>query len=286
MKDSVIQYAREGKEAGERWNRLREALHHIILQELDRQGFFKEACFVGGTALRVLFQLDRFSEDLDFSAAPQSTRFQFADHMAALGHALDAFDLSGKVEGLKKVKTVQSCFVTFSDLPYLAAASPRKNQKLAIKIDVDTRPPPGARDVVSVVTGLRVYKLRHYDLPSLFAGKMHALLFRQYLKGRDWFDFLWYVGKKVPVYRIFLQNAVYQTQGISCQFSVEELRGLLKKKIDGLDYKKLQQDLTPFLLDARSVNLFTPEVLQGAVAQLLVEEGLSSRYGNGSSLVE
>lgn len=269
LKENIVGQARRGKNSEERLNLLREALHHLLLQEVDRKGAFSEICLVGGTALRILYGLDRFSEDLDFSTSSQMIKeFELESLARSVQHALEGFGLLCEVRKLKTEKTVQSCFFSFSEMLAQVDRSFRTGQKLAIKFEVDSHPPSGANEMVSPVTGQRVYKIRHYDLPSLFAGKIHALLYRLYTKGRDLYDFLWYTGRSIKIKRPFLQNAIEQTEKIKLDLNDDVLKKMILKKFEKTDFERAQKDVGPFLVDLGGVSLFEKQVFLSAVQRI------------------
>jgi predicted nucleotidyltransferase component of viral defense system len=272
LKEAILERARKEKRSEMRLNRLRESLHHLLLQEADRKGAFARLCFVGGTALRILYGLDRFSEDLDFSVSHDAVgSFRLAPLAASIRNSLRAFGFAVEVQRMKDRKNVQSCFMTFKDgLLHRIDVSFPPGQTLAIRLEVDARPPAGAGEDVSPVTGERVYKVRHHDLPSLFAGKLHALLFRKYVKGRDLYDFLWYVGRRTPVNRALLQNAIEQTEGGKHSIDTPALIELLTRRFKTIDFKKAAGDVAPFLEDRRALELFDASVFLGGAEKLEV----------------
>ncbi len=266
LADIVVEKAKKGKTAQDKMNLLRESLHHLILQEVDRKGGFSKICFLGGTALRIIYGLDRFSEDLDFSTSlTLEKRFDLAPLAKSVEASLQAFGFDGRVEKLETEQNVQKCFFSFrGGLLHAVDRSFRDNQKLAIKFDVDSRPPAGAVETASPVTGERVYKVRHYDLPSLFAGKLHAVLFRVYTKGRDLYDFLWYTGRRTPVNGTLLENAIEQTQGTKISLTDERLRQMLSEKFAKTDFEKAKRDAAPFLEDVGALSLFEGSMFEAA----------------------
>ena len=208
MKEEIINQAKQGKTAEQCLNLSRELLHHLVLQELDRKGAFYSICFVGGTALRVIYQLDRYSEDLDFSLSYEAKNFNFTALTKAVQKSLDSFGLNCQLEKLKTEKNVQKVFFVFKDILHSVHRTFPSNQKLAIKMEVDINPPLGAKETASPITSPRLYRVRHYDLPSLFAGKLCAILHRKYTKGRDLYDFLWYTGRNTSVNLAHLEKAI------------------------------------------------------------------------------
>jgi len=143
--------------------------------------------------------------------------------------------------------------------------SPLKDEKLAIKWDVDTNPPPGAVPVSGMLNKYFTFRIVHYDLPSLFAGKLHACRFRNYTKGRDWYDFIWYVSKKVRPNIALLQNAVQQTEKKDLALDESGLGDFLIQCMERVDFKVLRQDVERFLEDPAELSIFDP----AAIAQTI-----------------
>lgn len=269
MKENVIAKAREGRNATDKLNRLREELHHLILQEADRKGAFNQICFVGGTALRILHGLDRFSEDLDFSLSLRNEiPFQLETLSKAVAQSLEGYGFDCKMQRLKTERNVQRCFFVFGNLLRQLDKSFQPTQNLAIRFDVDTHPPAGAHELVSPVTGIRLYKVRHFDLPSLFAGKLNAVLYRVYTKGRDLYDFLWYTGKGVKVNGLLLENGIEQTQKEKISLNDKKLQELLHQKFKETDFARAQKDVAPFLADPGSLSLFDRDLFLNAVERV------------------
>lgn len=271
LKESVLEEARKGKGLGMKLNLLREALHHLLLQELDRKGGFQQICFLGGTALRVVYGLDRFSEDLDFSKSLNMDKnFDLPSLVNPVQRSLYDFGFECSIEKMNIETNVKKCFFVFTGLLYELDRSFRKNQKLAIKFDVDSKPPAGAQEMLSPITGSRVYKVRHYNLPSLFAGKLHAILFRYYTKGRDLYDFLWYMGKKVPVNLTLLENAISQTTGNPTKLDIEGLKHRLQERFEKVDFEKAKKDVEVFLTDPSSLSLFEKNLFLQSVDSIQI----------------
>ena len=211
MIEALKQELAGGASAEDKVNRAREFLQILALKSLSDQDAFAHIAFIGGTALRVLFGARRFSEDLDFSAVSSKGY----DFNGLCGGLVKAFRLSGlnAVLGKSKAKTVNSAFLSFPGLPYALGLSGHKQEKFSIKIEVDTRPPEGWRAQTSIVNKTYLFSVKHYDLPSLFAGKLHAVFYRRYTKGRDIYDLFWYLGRKVRPNFELLNNAIAQSPG-------------------------------------------------------------------------
>ncbi|HEV3270218.1 MAG TPA: nucleotidyl transferase AbiEii/AbiGii toxin family protein [Candidatus Rhabdochlamydia sp.] len=233
---------------------LKEIYQEITLAGLARTDFFKLAAFQGGTALRIVHQLQRFSEDLDFVLlAPDE--FQWEAYLKAielefksLGVILEIKDRADAKGMIKTAFLKEDSFARILELTY--DRLPSDEQKITIKLEVDTLPPEGSGFEDVFLTYPYPFSILIQDLPSLFAGKCHALLCRKYEKGRDWFDFLWYLLKKVPINYLLLKNALYQSgpyKGKDIPSSKKWLYKEFKKKIAAMDWKIAQRDVENFL---------------------------------------
>lgn len=273
MKEEILKRAKKGKGYYEKLNLLREELHHLILQEIDRKGGFDKLCFQGGTALRIIFGLDMFSEDLDFCVSSQiQGSFNLEKLVKAVQNSLQAFGFDCELSCQRTISAAHSCFFRFAGLLESLASSFRKKQKLAIKIEVDTNPPSGGRETVSPVMGIRLYKVRHHDLPSLFAGKLHAILYRKYTKGRDLYDFLWYASRKTSVNIKLLENAVYQTTQNKIKYTQESLQKALRLRFEKINWLAAKKDIEPFVSDAASLSLFQKDIFLETARSICIDE--------------
>jgi predicted nucleotidyltransferase component of viral defense system len=240
---------------------LKEITQEVVLYSLQKVGFFRDVCFLGGTSLRIIHGVNRFSEDLDFSTTSTNKSFDLEyyldralNYLNAYGYELsmDKKDLDGKAvksrflkdDSIKKVITFQ-----YKQDPL---------QKIKIKVEIDTNPPEGANRVVEYIEFPEDFSIASYDLPSLMSGKIHALLCRPYPKGRDWFDFLWYISNKVSPNLIFLENALFQ-QGpwkekkinVDMLFIKQELLN----KISSLNFDEIRDDAQKFLMKEQANSL-------------------------------
>ena len=246
VREQALALARSQADPAQRLNLLREYLQACVLRSLHESEAFASVAFVGGTALRFLHGLPRFSEDLYFSLEsadgyqPVRLPEKMKRDLVAAG-----FDISMK---LNDRKTVHSAWIGFAGLLKPAGLSGMADQKLSIKIEVDTRPPAGAVAATDLVNRHMIFAVRHYDLPSLMAGKIHALVTRRYPKGRDWFDLMWYRAQRPPVEPnlLLLQNALDQTE-FAGRFQAAEWRRAARERLDSLDPETLRQDAAPFL---------------------------------------
>jgi predicted nucleotidyltransferase component of viral defense system len=246
MRDAALEVAREKVDPAQKLNVLREYVQASVLRSLHESEAFLCLSFVGGTALRFLFNLPRFSEDLDFSLETPAG-YEPAHWMAKAKRDLVAagFDVSASWNDRK---TVHVAWFRFAGLLKQAGLSGMAAQKLSIKLEVDTRPPAGADTVTDIVNRHMIFAVRHHDLPSLMAGKIHALLVRSYPKGRDWYDGLWYRAQRPPVEPnlALLQNALDQTEGEG-RYDAKKWRELIGKRLENLDATVLRDDVAPFL---------------------------------------
>ena len=229
-----------------RLNALREYLQAFIMRSLHESEASRSIAFVGGTALRFLEDLPRFSEDLDFSRI-RTDGYDPVRWLRKLRRDLDLAGFDSAVRWIERTP-VQVAWVRTASLLAEAGLSGHREQKLSVKVEIDTRPPAGAAMQRSVITRHFTFVIRHHDLPSLMAGKLHALLTRGYPKGRDWFDLVWYRSRRPPVEPNLqlLQHALDQTQGAD-QYRAADWRGLLRVRLADLDTAALARDVAPFL---------------------------------------
>lgn len=246
-----------------RVNLVRENLQVLALRSLHESAAFRQMAFVGGTALRFLHQIPRFSEDLDFSLCDRTDGYKPADWMDKLLRDLKFAGFDAEVRWNDQ-RNVHSGWIRVPGLLHEIGFSGHSKQKLSIKLEIDTNPPRGANWKDTVITHRQsVVALRHYDLPSLMAGKIHALLARGYPKGRDWYDLIWYLGHRPPLEPnlTLLQNALDQTHS-DANFKASDWHRSLIFRLDQIDVAALKQDVHPFLEHARDVGLLQRDNLE------------------------
>ena len=246
MKDRALEAALRFDDPGRRLNCLREYLQAFILRSLHESEAARSVAFVGGTALRFLEDLPRFSEDLDFSQV-SSDGYEPVRWLRKLKRDLHLAGFDSTVRWMDR-EPVQAAWIRTAALLAEAGLSGHREQKLSVKIEIGTRPPAGAAVRRSVVTRHFTFVIGHYDLPALMAGKLHALLTRRYAKGRDWFDLVWYRSRRPPVAPNLglLQHALDQTQGAGRRRAAD-WRGLLRTRLADLETGVLIRDVEPFL---------------------------------------
>ena len=277
LKAMLAVYACKSIEDQER--ALREIIQEIALLGLWRAKFFEHAAFYGGTALRILYGLDRFSEDLDFSLLKEQPSFSLGVYEKAITAELAAFDLDVTVERkVKAVETqVESAFIKANtQIHLLKIGAPWKTHKsrvMKIKIEVDTLPPLGFTTEAKAHFQPIPFSIKSFALPDLFAWKLHAVLFRERVrnpKGRDWYDLLWYVGRDVAVHLSHLESRARQSGHWENQepLSLAALKALLHRKLESLNLDELKADVRPFVRDVSRLDAWTTELFRAAVERV------------------
>ena len=239
-------------------NALYEVMQQIALAGLHRGGFFEKGAFYGGTCLRIFQGLNRFSEDMDFSLLQEDTSFHFESYFPSI---IDEFAACGrKVEISKKNKNtfgkVESAFLKDNTDVYDVSFQTEKSIK--IKIEVDTQPPLHFTTEQKLLLLPYSFMTRCYSLPDLFAGKMHALLFRNWknrVKGRDWYDFEWYVRNGVKLDFTHFQERALQFNGK--QMDKTNFLNALREKMANTDISLVKADVEDFIIDKREMDIWS-----------------------------
>ena len=262
MRERALELAKAIDDPALRLNVLREYLQASVLRSLHECQAFGALSFVGGTALRFLYDLQRFSEDLDFSLeSPEA--YAPVDWLAKLKRDFRFAGFDVDVTWNDR-KTVHVGWVRAAGLLSEAGLSSLEEQKLSVKLEIDTKPPAGARTESRIVNRHFLVAFRHHDLPSLMAGKVHSLITRGYAKGRDWYDLVWY-GSRTP--RVepngpLLQAALDQTEGEGTH-DAARWREMVLKVLDGLDLRAIRDDVAPFLERPADADLLSESNLRG-----------------------
>jgi len=278
--------ARYGRHsASDHVNALREIFQEIALCALWRAKFHEKAAFYGGTALRVLYGLDRFSEDLDFSLLAPADRFDLDPYCAAVEDELAAWGFTTTVETRKKTaeSAVESAFLKANTREQLLvidagaeiAAAVDGQQQIKIKIEVDTDPPPGFSTETKFLLQPIPFSVRVYTASSLFSGKMHALLCRSWqsrVKGRDWYDFVWYVGRGIELDLAHLETRMRQSGHYDDAAALDEqaFRRILARKISDLDIDDARSDVERFLPDPSVVRIWSREFFAAVAEKIAI----------------
>ena len=239
-------------------NAVFEVNQQVILAGLYNGGFFESAAFYGGTCLRIFHGLQRFSEDMDFSLLTQDANFEFSKYFQPI---IDAFALIGReVEIKKKDKKnfgkVESAFLKDNTDVYDVTFQTEK--AIRIKIEVDTCPPMNFNTEQKLLLQPHSFMTRCYTLPDLFAGKMHALVYRSWknrVKGRDWYDFEWYVRHNVPL--DFAHLAERCKQFNNEDITPEQFIEKLKERLRTTDIKQVKEDVLPFVRNPKDLDIWS-----------------------------
>lgn len=239
---------------------IREYLQARTLETLQDNNAFVNWAFVGGTALRFLYSLPRFSEDLDFSTAAAGLEDNFVPLMKKIKKQFEAEGYSVSIKA-KAAKTVKAAFIKFEGLLYEMELSPHRSEVISIKVDIDTNPPIGAELETSIIRKHCLLNLQHYDKSSLLSGKLHAVLARKYTKGRDIYDLLWYLSDQTwPAPNIeLLNNALRQTSESNIQLTKDNWRKHVSERIEQFDWEKVIADVKPFIEKQSDIQLLTKE---------------------------
>ncbi|WP_428023783.1 nucleotidyl transferase AbiEii/AbiGii toxin family protein [Arcobacter sp.] len=270
---------------------LREILQEIVLAALSDAGFFKHAVFYGGTALRILYNLPRFSEDLDFSLIKPDPSFDLSKYEKAVIDKLQTYGFEAQIQTkIKDTSAVQSAFLKGNTLKHLIAINApddiiktfHSGKTLKIKFEVDTNPPINFNDEEKLHLLPSPFMIRTMTPSSLFAGKIHAILCRGWKtrpKGRDWYDLVWYVQS---AYELDLFHLATRLTG-GCKalesidenlpnsiegYSEENIKNLLQKRIETLDIELAKDDVKRFISDENELNIWSKEFFS-AIANMI-----------------
>jgi len=262
---------------------LREIMQEIALLGLWRSKFFENAAFYGGTAMRVLYGLERFSEDLDFSLLKPMSHFDIAKYLAALQKELEAFGFDVRVEQRKKAveSAVQSAFLKADTLKQLLVIETAEEimrevpqgQVLKIKLEVDTDPPPGFSTETGYLLQPIPFAVRVFALPDLFAGKMHAILCRKWktrVKGRDWYDLVWYAANHPQLHLSHLEQRMRQSghwknkEALSADF----FKKLMHDTIEGLSVDQARREVEPFVSNPDSLEVWSRDFFKDVASRI------------------
>lgn len=266
-------------------NSLRETMQSLALLGLWRAKFFEHAAFYGGTSLRILYGSDRFSEDLDFSLLRSSDNFNFSIYASALQNELKSFgfDITFEVRH-KTVRTpVESAFLkgnTYNQLIVIKAPEElvkviNRQSVTKVKLEVDTDPPQDFSTEMKYVFTPVQFAVRSFTLPSMFAGKLHALLFRKWknrVKGRDWYDFAWYASRYPQLNLAHLEARMRQSGDYmdKVPLSRDRLLELIYSVVDNVNFDLARQELAPFIDDVRSLEIWSRDFFKAAAQRIEV----------------
>ncbi len=262
---------------------LREILQSIALLALWRAKFFESAAFYGGTALRVLYNLDRFSEDMDFSLLAPNPSFDLNKYDKAILTELRAYGFDAEFTPQSKVEdsAVKSAFLKLNTIQSLLAIDVDgaisnkypKSQAIKIKIEIDTDPPPGFKTEMQPVFQPIPFQVKTYALPDLFAGKMHAALYRKWkvnVKGRDWYDLVWYAGRYPELRLSHLEQRMRQSSDWAGPNSLtpDSFIELYNSKVDDLNIDQARKDVEVFLTDHRATEVWSRDFFKKIINRI------------------
>lgn len=201
----------------------------------------------------------RFSEDLDFCLS-QKRNYKFDNFVKVLEDQLGNFALEVELKKREK-NVVQTVDVRFKNLLFDLGLSNHRDEKLFLKIEIDTNPASGAKREISLVNKTFIFAVTHYDLPSLYATKIHACFYRKYTKGRDFYDLVWYLTKRIRPNVELLNNAIKQTNKIEYPINEDNFKDFLKEKISRVDFDKVKRDVERFLEDKSEIELLRKDMI-------------------------
>lgn len=257
---------------------IREITQELVLAALGRTDFFKEAAFQGGTALRILYGLDRFSEDLDFTLKKNTPGFAWKNYLQTMTEELSAYGYKIEIQDRSTAESaVKEAFIKDDAigkiLNFQFAGKSGVLGKIRIKLEVDINPPSGSEYEIKYLDFPFVSSVVVQTLPSLFAGKIHALLCRDYLKGRDWYDFLWYTARRTPINYQLLSSALAQVdpwKNLDHPVNYDWCVGSLKDKIESIDWHSAAEDVRRFVRvrEQESLDLWNRELFAGQLEKI------------------
>jgi predicted nucleotidyltransferase component of viral defense system len=279
MKEWLDTYKPENKE--EALHALREIMQEIALAGLQRAGFFEKAAFYGGTALRIFYGLDRFSEDLDFSLLSVTPGFSLGKYLDAVQIEFESLGMRVSVKEKQKnnQSNIESAFLKSETIwkeLILEDVIPQNglDQKanIKIKLEVDTSPPLGFETEERLLLKPFSFYVKCFTISDLFAGKMHALLFRKWgnnVKGRDWYDMEWYIKKGAALnLKHFLLRARDSGDWQKETITEDEFKELLRGRIDMVNLNRVKADISRFIHDPQIIKIWSPEYFHDLVKHL------------------
>lgn len=262
MREDLLALARRHEAPDARRNVVREWLQAAMLKGLERRGAMATLAFHGGTALRFVYGIGRYSEDLDFAWHGPRTAGQPAGWLGQVKTDLSNLGIASRAGVAERERMVEARF------ELRALAQDLGLEALTVKVEIALRAPAAAGLEVSAVTRFQALSVRHHDRPTLFAGKLHALLHRRYTKGRDYYDLLWYLGHpswpepNLP----FLNDALRQVAWKGGELTAPTWRPAVLARLQRVDWAAARRDVEPFLEDPEEARLLTHDALERALA--------------------
>lgn len=282
IKEWIEEYNPQNEE--EILSALREIMQEITLAGLSRTNFFEQVAFYGGTALRIFYGLDRYSEDLDFSLLKPNPIFSIEPYFEAILNEFKSLGLTVSIKEKKKTKqtSIDSAFLKAETIwqeivleDIIKEIGVRSNKTLKIKIEVDRQPPLNFKTEEKLLLRPFSFYVKCFTKSSLFAGKMHALLFRKWLKrvkGRDWYDLEWYIKKGIPLdVHHFLTRAKDTNDWSDDSISNEQIIELLDTKIKSVSFSSIKEDVVRFIQNDDGLNIWSPEYFNDLIGKIKFE---------------
>ena len=260
MREQIKQIIAETSDNLQARNFVREYLQARILQFLQEAGLFRTWIFHGGTALRFLYRIPRYSEDLDFALEKADPAMDYSSHLSKVCRLFESEAYVVEVK-TKEIRAVKSAFIRFPGLLYELGLSPRQTEKFSIKIEVDSNPPEGGTVATTIVRRYVTLHLLHYDKASLLSGKLQAILNRPYTKGRDLYDIYWYLSDPFwpdPNLEYF-NKGLRQTGWSGPEITKKNWTQIVEEKVASIDWDKAVEDVKPFIERAEDLKLLTRE---------------------------
>jgi len=265
---------------------VREILQEIALLGLWRGKFFERSAFYGGTALRIIYGLDRFSEDLDFTLLSPNEQFDISQYTDAAEKEIKAFGFDVHIEVKKKTKksAVQSAFLKAKTIEQLILINapdefmrkiPR-GQVIKIRLEVDTDPPPSFQTDAKYLLTPIPFSVRIVSLPDLFAGKMHAVLCRRWksrVKGRDWYDLVWFVTYHPALHLAHLEARMRQTADWNEKkiLTQNAFMKIMHERIESLDVEQASREVEPFVKTPDSLSVWSQDFFHDIVSRITLQ---------------
>lgn len=262
------------KDTNDEINALKEIIQELVLSGLSRGGFFKEAAFYGGTSLRIFYNLDRFSEDLDFALISPNKYFDLSKYFKYIENELAAYGLNLEVGLINKSNktNITSGIIKGDTLEHILKFFPNEENSqfkqlfkdLKIKFEVDVNPPMGATYDIKYKLLPSPHQIKIYDESSLFSGKIHALLCRTWTnrtKGRDLYDYVFFIANNCIVNIELLRNKLIDSKYINenTEFNINTLKELLIKKFKEINYEEAKEDVIPFIKNIDIINMWNSD---------------------------
>jgi predicted nucleotidyltransferase component of viral defense system len=286
IKEWIAEY--KPKNEDEILDALREIMQEITLAALSRTDFFEKAAFYGGTALRIFYGLDRFSEDLDFSLLKADEGFTLEPYFSAILTEFEALGIKVRINEKEKAlrSSIESAFLKTETIwkelvleDILKQTGVKSNKPIKIKIEVDRNPPLGFQTEEKLLIRPFSFYVRCFKLPSLFAGKLHALLYRKWnnrVKGRDWYDLEWYIKKGIPLDAAhFLLRAQDTTDWNAEIITNEQILELINHKIESVSFTNIKEDVIRFIKDEKVLSIWSAKYFKDLVEKMKFENSSS-----------